>query len=103
MISFLVLLAALQAPSFAALDDAHESWMRCVIPAAERLAGAAGEEAAIVEAAYRACAREEAAVRSLLGALTPGATPADVDDIVAQDKRRSGYLVRAAIAHARGR
>ena len=103
MISLLALLAALQAPSFAALDDAHESWMRCVIPAAERLAGAPGEEEAIIEAAYRACAHEEAAVRALLGALTPGATPADVDDIIAQDKRRSAYLVRAAISNARGR
>jgi len=102
MISLLALLAALQAPSFAALDEAHESWMRCVIPAAERLAGRPGEEDAIVEAAYRACEREEVALRAIHRALDPRSTPADVDDIIAQDKRRSSFMVRAAIANARG-
>ena len=96
-----LLLAALQAPTFVDLDDAHGRWLRCVIPEAGRLAAQSQDDEQIILAAYRACEREEGAVRTVLAGLHPDATPADITDIVDQFKRRSSPLVQAAIASAR--
>src|SRR6185436_1204907 len=97
----ILLLAVLQPSDFVALDDAHQAWLRCVLPAAQRLAGRGETAAAAAAQAYRACAREEAAVRAVLARLHPGAPAADLDDILAQFRRRSAYLVQAAIAQRR--
>jgi hypothetical protein len=104
MIALLLAAAALQPSDFVALDDAHEAWARCSVAAAVRLSPhPQGDEAALA-GGYAACRSEEAAMRAVLGRLHPGASAADIDDVVGQFRRRHvDVLIRAALAHAQGR
>ncbi|MEA3060439.1 MAG: hypothetical protein QOJ94_220 [Sphingomonadales bacterium] len=83
-------------PPFVALDNAHVAWMECAVDAAAR-AGAAGADAEVaIQRGWAACPREEAALRAAYARVETRATPAELDDLVAQDKRRQAFLLRAA-------
>jgi hypothetical protein len=83
-------------PPFVALDDAHVAWMECAVDSAGRAGAGGGDVEAAVRRGWAACPREEAALRAAYARVEPGATPAELDDLVAQDKKRHAFLLRAA-------
>ena len=102
MTPLLLLLAAAAPPEpvspWVALDSAHVAWMECAAGAAFRAGAAGADPEAAVQRGWAACPREEAALRSAYARVEPHATPAVLDDLVAQAKSRHAFLLRAAAA-----
>src|SRR4051794_14074412 len=100
----LPLLLAAAAPEpvspWVALDAAHVAWMECAVAGAARAAAAGAGVEAAVERGWAACQGEEAALRAAYARVETKASPAVLDDLVAQDKRRQAFLLRAAAADA---
>ncbi len=82
------------------MDVAHEAWIKCVVAQAQVFAARGDNKAAVVDAAYEACPREEHAVRSVLVRLHPGSGTEAINDIIHQFRTRTIHLVRAAVANA---
>jgi hypothetical protein len=83
----LFLAASLQPTDLRALDRAHDGWARCVVTAGASLAPRSSDAFSLTEAAQRACAREEAAVRKALTVEHPAAPSAEIDSLL--DRFRS--------------